>query len=134
MVVGRSYRGRETPCVLWRRFVPYLLARTSPLTTKTGIYGRVLGSPMLMLLVRLRFAWHENPSLKFSSFLTFSFFVRGKISSTSLLRFATECGIAMGGVEIYREELFTRQMLEVVEIVRAMRRKSFLHANYVKSR
>lgn len=49
MVVGRSYRGRETPCVLWRRFVPYLLARTSPLTTKTGIYGRVLGTPMLML-------------------------------------------------------------------------------------
>lgn len=89
---------------------------------------------MLMLLVRLRFAWQENPSLKFSSFLTFSFFVRGKISSTSLLCFAIERGIAMGGVEIYREELFTRQMLEVVEIVRAMRRKSFLHANYVKSR
>lgn len=40
----------------------------------------------------------------------------------------------MGGVEIYREELFIRQMLEVVEIVRAMRGKSFLHANYVKSR
>lgn len=40
----------------------------------------------------------------------------------------------MGGVEIYREQLFIRQMLEVVEIVRAMRRKLFLHANYVKSR
>lgn len=40
----------------------------------------------------------------------------------------------MGGVEIYREQLFIRQMLEVLEIVRAMRRKLFLHANYVKSR
>lgn len=40
----------------------------------------------------------------------------------------------MGGVEIYREQLFIRQMLEVVEIVRATRRKLFLHANYVKSR
>lgn len=85
MVVGRSYRGRGTPCVLWRRFVPYLLARASSLTTKTDIYGRVLGTPMLMLLVCLRFAWQENLSLKFSSFLTFSFFAHGKISSTSLL-------------------------------------------------
>lgn len=54
--------------------------------------------------------------------------------SLALVCFATECGIAMGGVEIYREELFVRQMLEVVQIIRAVRRKLFLHANYVKSR
>lgn len=54
--------------------------------------------------------------------------------SLALVCFATECGIAMGGVEIYREERFIRQMLEVVQIVRAMRRKLVLHANYVKSK